>query len=564
MKRTKMLTILALGLMVCLVPKVEAEPMGTAWTYQGRLMDANFPADGLYDFLFVLFDGPEGPGELSAQVIHNMDVIDGYFTVDLDYGSDVFDGSERWLQIEIRPGELDDPNEYTLLNPRQRITPMPYALQTRGIFVNSAGQVGIGTKNPQARLSLGAEIPPTPKKLAVWDGIEDFYGFGADWGRMTVYANNEEKMTVTDTGNVGIGTIAPGQKLDIDGGNIVVQGTESFDSAGEEGVVYLGSVHHYIKGVFGFGVKLGTYVAGDVLSIKEISGNVGIGTTTPVRKLDVVGEARFDGALYARDTTGIGLKDDAGNLGLWVRNSGNVGIGTTNPSQKLDVDNGDIVIQGPDSFDAAGEQGSVYLGSVHNYVRGEYGFGVKIGAYAAGDALSIREVSGNVGIGTTTPTEKLTIRGNLLIERSDGTDVVELGEGLDYAEGFDVSESSKIDAGSVLIIDSTNPGKLALSNKPYDTKVAGIVAGANGLGSGVRLGAGGFDHDVALAGRVYCKVDATEAGVEAGDLLTTCATPGYAMKAADHTRAQGAILGKAMESLEKGQTGQILVLVTLQ
>jgi hypothetical protein len=80
----------------------------------------------------------------------------------------------------------------------------------------------------------------------------------------------------------------------------------------------------------------------------------------------------------------------------------------------------------------------------------------------------------------------------------------------------------------------------------------------------VRLGAGGFDHDVALAGRVYCNVDATEEAVEVGDLLTTSALAGHAMKVSDHIRAQGAILGKAMSRIEKGQTGQILVLVTLQ
>jgi hypothetical protein len=183
--------------------------------------------------------------------------------------------------------------------------------------------------------------------------------------------------------------------------------------------------------------------------------------------------------------------------------------------------------------------------------------------------LFAEQSTGNVGIGTTSPDEKLTVAGNVKIDGNlniyYGSDkVMELGAGLDYAEGFDVSARDKIGPGSVLIIDADNPGNLEISVKAYDSKVAGIVAGAKGIGSGVRLGAGQFDHDVALAGRVYCNVDATEAAVEPGDLLTTSATPGYAMKSTDYMRAQGAILGKAMESLQKGQKGQILVLVTLQ
>ena len=156
-------------------------------------------------------------------------------------------------------------------------------------------------------------------------------------------------------------------------------------------------------------------------------------------------------------------------------------------------------------------------------------------------------------------------RGKVRIRsHSTGNTVMELGEGLDYSEGFDLSDVDTVKPGAVLVLDPEHPGKLRMSNSPYDRKVAGIVAGANGLGSGVRLGAGTFDHDVALAGRVYCNVDATEAAVEVGDLLTTSALAGHAMKVSDHMRAQGAILGKAMSRIEKGQTGQILVLVTLQ
>jgi len=156
-------------------------------------------------------------------------------------------------------------------------------------------------------------------------------------------------------------------------------------------------------------------------------------------------------------------------------------------------------------------------------------------------------------------------RGNVRIRSEDtGSTVMELGEGLDYAEGFDVSENETIKPGAVMIIDPGNPGKLAISRESYDTKVAGIVAGANGLGSGVRLGGDRFDRDVALAGRVYCNVEAAKVAIKTGDLLTTSDVPGFAMKATDYGRAQGAILGKAMEKLDKGEKGQILVLVTLQ
>lgn len=152
-----------------------------------------------------------------------------------------------------------------------------------------------------------------------------------------------------------------------------------------------------------------------------------------------------------------------------------------------------------------------------------------------------------------------------LYEYGTTNKVIELGKGLDYAEGFDVSdETSQVPPGSVLVIDPKSPGKLARSSHAYDRRVAGIVAGASGLGSGVRLGTGQFDRDVALAGRVYCNVVALGEDIEPGDLLTTSDMPGYAMKVRDQGRAQGAILGKAMEPLAAGNKGQILVLVTLQ
>ena len=68
---------------------------------------------------------------------------------------------------------------------------------------------------------------------------------------------------------------------------------------------------------------------------------------------------------------------------------------------------------------------------------------------------------------------------------------------------------------------------------------------------------------ISLLGKVCCKVDATFAPVEVGDLLTTSATEGHAMKASDLMMAFGAVIGKALQPLKEGR-GLVTILVTLQ
>jgi hypothetical protein len=117
-----------------------------------------------------------------------------------------------------------------------------------------------------------------------------------------------------------------------------------------------------------------------------------------------------------------------------------------------------------------------------------------------------------------------------------------------------------------VVIDRQHPGELSLSSREYDSCVAGIVSGANGINPGIALHQQGMmdgDQNVALSGRVYVLADASGGAIAPGDLLTTSGTPGHAMKVTDHKRAQGAIIGKAMSGLAKGR-GMVLVLVTLQ
>lgn len=150
------------------------------------------------------------------------------------------------------------------------------------------------------------------------------------------------------------------------------------------------------------------------------------------------------------------------------------------------------------------------------------------------------------------------------------TDVLVIRGGSDLSEQFDIHDlhdGNRPSPGMVVCIDPEHPGKLVVSSEAYDPAVAGIISGAGGIKPGMLMGQSGSlsdgEYAVALTGRVYCWTDASNGTIEPGDLLTTSDIPGHAMKVTDHARAQGAIIGKAMTSLAEGK-GLVLVLVSLQ
>jgi len=156
--------------------------------------------------------------------------------------------------------------------------------------------------------------------------------------------------------------------------------------------------------------------------------------------------------------------------------------------------------------------------------------------------------NGRVFVGNDASVCSLTIRG-----------------GCDLAEPFEMSDR-EIPKGSLVIIDEEHAGKLKLARQEYDTRVAGIVSGANGVNPGISLHQEGVmdgGQNVALSGRVYALADASHGAIRPGDLLTSSNLPGHVMKVTDHVKAQGAIVGKAMSALKAGQ-GLVLVLVSLQ
>ena len=230
--------------------------MGTAFTYQGHLYDANYPANGLYDFQFKLYDANVGDSKVGTDVnVADVDVIDAYFTVELDFGSDVFDGNAVWLEIRVRAGELEDPNVYTLLSPRQEVMPTPYALYAVSGTPGPEGPAG--PEGPQ-----GEQGPPGPQ------GPVGPKGDKGDKG---------------DPGPAG----PQGPKGDKgDPGPIGPQGP---------------------PGVSPFVLK-------DNNDIYYLEGNVGIGTTNPTAKLEVAGQVKITGGNPGH---GKVLTSDANGLASW-------------------------------------------------------------------------------------------------------------------------------------------------------------------------------------------------------------------------------------------------------
>jgi hypothetical protein len=576
-------TIPLILLLVC--SAVQASNAQTAaFTYHGVLSFNRTPVTGLYDMQFSIFPAESGAVAVAGPIPKNaVPVTNGVFIARLDFGNNIFTGPARWIDVSVRPAGSGN---FQTLSPRQELTSSPYSIRsltagTAADVANGSVVKSLNSLRDNVSLVKGDNIDIVPiagNSLRIsalgGPGIWSLNGISA-------YYNN---------GNVGIGTSTPQTTLDI----VTPQHALTMSGNGPDVTfkdTVRGNARSVIQSVGGdLNFFTETYLSGaSQFSFLKLAnnGNVGIGSPNPASRLEIVGQDALSligyqpvltfqdaNAGFARSRVqgvsgDIGLTTESyissGGATPWTgllilkNGSGNVGIGTPSPSSKLEIVAQDgLAITGFQPFLTLRDTGAGNARGIIASGNGDLGF-YPNSSIGGSPAMIIKNNTGNIGIGMGNPQARLDVAGTIR------TSVLTITGGSDIAEPFQMS-SDQIVKGSVVVIDEQNAGHLKLSTQAYDSHVAGVVSGANGIKPGISLHQEGVlegGENVALTGRVFVQADATFGAIKPGDLLTTCDTPGHAMKVGDHTKAQGAILGKAMSSLKEGK-GMVLVLVTLQ
>ncbi len=600
-----------------------AQVTTAAFTYQGKVTVSGSPANGNYDFEFKLFDEPtSGAQKGSTVTLTGIAVTNGVFTVQLDFGASVFDGTDRYLEIGVQAA---GGGGFTTLTPRQLITKAPYALHTidaetlggvaaseylqnsaapqPNVNLNIGGDGTIGGTMSANMVNTTVEYQMNGSHILSADSLNNtFIGIGAGGTtspsrkRPTIPTGGNNTL---DGANAGV-SITTGNENSFVGSGAGQANTtgnaNSFFGAGagfsNQGGLSTGAENSFFGRHAGFANTLGyqnvfigantapqnstgfrnTYI-GFGAGYSTISGNsntlIGAFTGSASADPNLVNSTAVGAYAAVEQNNSIVLGGIAGINGAAANT--NVGVGTTMPVRPLHIKGtGEVAMRLEGDANSTSTQIDTAIAGVRRWTFGVTGnnhqtpnaFFVYQDKDRLNNSVTTTRVlisdDGKVGIGTTSPQALLHVAG------TSRTGVLEITGGSDLAEHFEVVEDAK--PGMLVAIDPRNTGKLTIARGAYNRRVAGVVSGANHLSAGMVLpDASGAKKSmaVALSGRVWVYCDATKQTITPGDLLTTSDNAGHAMKVTNHRRAQGAIIGKAMTGLKCGK-GFVLVLVSLQ
>jgi hypothetical protein len=305
-------------------------------------------------------------------------------------------------------------------------TPLGYSESTKGtptVLISSPTTFGGATRYLGVTVDDGssaADPEASPRQQLVTSA----YAFRAKYAE-TVGANGANTLTALDNGNVGIGNAAPSEKLHVTG-NTLVSGTGSFTGALSTGSnlsvtgtaavtgtstftgasTFNGSVRIAQSGTtpLSFGSWLGTKI-----SLWDNLGSQIYGFGVQGGLLQVFTPAAIDDIVL-----GYGPSASMTET-MRVRGNGNVGIGTSSPAQKLSV-MGDTLTWG-----------TAYLLDTNHSIRAISGSGVAISTYGITDGIILKQSTGNVGIGTTSPSQKLEVNGTVKATTFTGNGTIPIG-----------------------------------------------------------------------------------------------------------------------------------------
>jgi hypothetical protein len=491
---------LMVGLSLVLGPGASrAEPVGTGFLYQGLITDGHKPANGLHDFQFKLFDASiEGQQIADTIEVNDVNVVDGHFAVELDFSSqvaspghvawDIFNGDARWLEVAVRPArgdqsaEMDQalateaaaPVPYTVLLPRQRIAPTPYALRALsggglydvlrwpsnwslgteetpkppgdagGQSLLNVGKLGIGTTSPACPLDVAGAANLNQGKTGIALTVN---GKEALWCNDTYFSwgYGGSANHFADPVGIGLGVTDPAERLDLSWSGGVNARIGRYN--------YLGSCFSSATLVLGNNVRART---DSVNGIVVGNPHETYGYRALVMSLDGIQFYGRAGTVKAGDPL------DAATERMRVTNDGNVGIGTTSPKDKLDVA-GHVNCSG--SYKVNGYILLAVRGTRSNTLVGE-GAGVNIPAQLPSDnhAVTNTAVGYQALYGDATGGGNTAIGGFALHDNTSGSMNTVLGDGA----GWQNTGSGNVFIGHSTAYHETGSNKLYIANSMID------------------------------------------------------------------------------------------------